>query len=519
MTEQNKHKIISSGIGEKKASGRSITALELNCKQHKRRDESMQRLLKLSVINILLLLFSIYLFGCAGVGQTPQQVSDVEGPSGTETTLGSSSAPVAGEGPTFYVSPLGDDSNPGTIDQPWKTVQHAADVLVAGDTVLIRDGVYNEHVEPVNSGNETNGYIVFSAYPDEQPIIDGDGIEIANNGIVIAGKSYFKLLDLEIRNWNDAGILTDAAHHIDISDCEIYEVGGGIEMMNGTHDFELNRVKMHDFTLYGFDASPAEGDPCYNGVFNDCAAYTGRDPDQNVDGFALGHGEQENFTFNRCIVYDVFDGFDMSAKDTMLNRCAVYDCWNAGLKLWQDNIKLTNCLSYHNPTNAYLAWSGEGGLRTVTFQNCIFVDAATFNVWMENSLNGLNMYNSILAGGDNIGLSFEQMGIDNYHGDYNIFHNDNSERTISVGYTDEFTLDQIADAAWTSYSGEDEHSIISTDPNSQLFQNLDDWDFHLLDGGIAIDKGTDKDAPSEDYDGKPRPNGKGYDIGAYEWQP
>ena len=479
----------------------------------------MQRLLQTSLITVLLVLSIVYLIGCGGIAQPAQpQSSDVNVTASTTTTTSSSTA-LQTEGKTYYVSPSGNDSNPGTIDQPFKTIQHAADVAVAGETVLIRDGVYNEHVEPANSGDENTGYIVFSAYPDEKPIIDGDGIKTANNGFVIAQKSYFKLLKLEIRNWNDAGILTDDSHHIEISDCEIYEVGGGIEMMNGTHDFELNRVKMHDFTLYGFDASPAEGDPCYNGVFNDCIAYTGRDPDQNVDGFALGHGEQENFTFNRCIVYDVFDGFDMSARSTTLNRCAVYNCWNAGFKLWQDNIKLINCLSYHNPANAYLAWSGEGGLRTVTFKNCTFMDATTFNIWIENTQNGLNMYNCIIAGGDNIGLAFEQMGVDNYHGNYNVFHNDNTERAIAVGYTDEFILDKIAGGAWNTYSGEDANSLICTDPNSQLFSDLGEWNLRLRDGSIAIDKGTDDDAPSEDYDGEPRPFGEGYDIGAYEWYP
>ena len=129
------------------------------------------------------------------------------------------------------------------------------------------------------------------------------------------------------------------------------------------------------------------------------------------------------------------------------------------------------------------------------------------------------MYNCIIAGGDNIGLAFEQMGVDNYHGNYNVFHNDNTERAIAVGYTDEFILDQIAGGAWNTYSGEDANSLICTDPNSQLFSDLGEWNLRLRDGSIAIDKGTDDDAPSEDYDGEPRPFGEGYDIGAYEWYP
>ena len=40
----------------------------------------------------------------------------------------------------YYVTPDGDDANPGTESQPWRTIQKAADTLVAGDTVYIRAG-------------------------------------------------------------------------------------------------------------------------------------------------------------------------------------------------------------------------------------------------------------------------------------------------------------------------------------------------------------------------------------------
>jgi hypothetical protein len=45
---------------------------------------------------------------------------------------------------TYYVSPSGVDTNPGTLAQPYRTVQKAATVAVAGDTVLLRAGTYRE---------------------------------------------------------------------------------------------------------------------------------------------------------------------------------------------------------------------------------------------------------------------------------------------------------------------------------------------------------------------------------------
>lgn len=449
---------------------------------------------------MLVLLVGMGAVACDGNGQGTTPPPEEEIP------------PVAGA--TYYVSPAGDDSNLGTITQPWATIQHAADAMVAGDTVFIRDGTYNENIEVTNSGDATQGHIVFSAYPGERPVIDGTGNE-AENGLIIAGTSYIRLLGLEIRNWGGNAVWIEYCDHIEISDCEVHHAFYGIGLW-ATHDFELNRVVIHHFDLYGFDASAEESNVCYNGVLNDCIAHTGSDPQQNVDGFALGHGDQHHFTLNRCIAYDVFDGFDSGAHNTNVtfNRCLAYNNWNTGFKLW-GHTQMINCVSYHNgETNVELDWSGIP--KTATLQNCTFMDAGTFNIWIENSQDTLNMYNCIMAGGDNLGLCFEQMGVNNYHGDHNIFHNDVGERVIVVGYEDEFSLSQANAGQWTAYSGQDAYSLVVADAET-LFKNLAAWDLHLCSGSPAIDSGTTQGAPQDDYDGNIRPQGAGYDIGAYEY--
>lgn len=58
---------------------------------------------------------------------------------------------------------------------------------------------------------------------------------------------------------------------------------------------------------------------------------------------------------------------------------------------------------------------------------------------------------------------------------------------------------------------------ISQDP---LFINsdLDNFDGHLQSASPAIDSATSIGAPSDDFEGNPRPRGPGYDRGAYEFQ-
>lgn len=54
---------------------------------------------------------------------------------------------------------------------------------------------------------------------------------------------------------------------------------------------------------------------------------------------------------------------------------------------------------------------------------------------------------------------------------------------------------------------------LNADPQ---FVNPATQDFHLQPGSPGINAGTDAFAPEEDYDGIPRPQGEGYDMGAFE---
>ena len=119
-------------------------------------------------------------------------------------------------GSNYYVATNGSDSNPGTESQPYRTIQQAADTMVAGDTVYIRVGAYNESVYTMNSGNASDSYIMFSAYLGEKPVIDGTGVD-ASNGFII-NQNYIKLIGLEVRNWNDNAILVENAAYFEISD-------------------------------------------------------------------------------------------------------------------------------------------------------------------------------------------------------------------------------------------------------------------------------------------------------------
>jgi hypothetical protein len=50
--------------------------------------------------------------------------------------------PPPQSGTTYYVAPRGNDSGSGSQSRPFRTIQHAADIVNPGDTVIVEDGTY-----------------------------------------------------------------------------------------------------------------------------------------------------------------------------------------------------------------------------------------------------------------------------------------------------------------------------------------------------------------------------------------
>ena len=111
-------------------------------------------------------------------------------------------------GATFFVSTSGNDANGGTSASPWRTIQHAANTVHAGDTVQVLGGVYNESVTIPGSGNATAGYITFESAPGQTAILDGTGIKVAKGQqfgmFTLRTNSYIVIQGFEVRNFQSS---------------------------------------------------------------------------------------------------------------------------------------------------------------------------------------------------------------------------------------------------------------------------------------------------------------------------
>src|SRR6476619_2837533 len=79
--------------------------------------------------------------------------------------LGTSAAQAA----TFYVATTGNDSNPGTLAQPFRTMRQGVSVLVPGDTTYVRAGTYFESFDTNSftfpSGTSWTSAVTLAVYP------------------------------------------------------------------------------------------------------------------------------------------------------------------------------------------------------------------------------------------------------------------------------------------------------------------------------------------------------------------
>jgi len=65
----------------------------------------------------------------------------------------------------YFVSPSGDDENPGTHQDPLRTINRAAQIAQPGDTISVQSGVYREWVRPPRGGSSEDTRITYRAAP------------------------------------------------------------------------------------------------------------------------------------------------------------------------------------------------------------------------------------------------------------------------------------------------------------------------------------------------------------------
>ncbi|HBE40450.1 MAG TPA: hypothetical protein DDW27_04480 [Bacteroidales bacterium] len=150
---------------------------------------------------------------------------------------------------TFYVSPTGNNSNPGTITSPWATWGHAfnSTAVRPGDIVYFRGGVYQMTSDNLSypyapgcgynvSRDGTSGnYISYFAYPGEKPVLDcGNITPSGRNSRAIWGNdmNYVHFKGLTVRNVRQTSADVNVygwvieGRNIIVEGCTVHNTGG-----------------------------------------------------------------------------------------------------------------------------------------------------------------------------------------------------------------------------------------------------------------------------------------------------
>ena len=94
-------------------------------------------------------------------------------------------------GREWHVSKKGSDKANGSLEAPFLTISKAANLALAGDRVIVHEGIYREDVDPRHGGIDTNNRIVYEAAESEKVIVAGT--EIVKNWEKLKDSTVWKL--------------------------------------------------------------------------------------------------------------------------------------------------------------------------------------------------------------------------------------------------------------------------------------------------------------------------------------
>ena len=146
--------------------------------------------------------------------------------------------------PGIYVSTSGTDTASGTLDDPLRTIQAAADRATPGETVFVRGGTYDERPVFVRSGTAT-AVVTYRPFGNERVVI-AKGFDVAGDHNRVTGFT----LTPGIRNSATGQIFIDGDHNTVDRIVQHDTYGTPEQSMNSAQitgsDNVLSNVDFHD---------------------------------------------------------------------------------------------------------------------------------------------------------------------------------------------------------------------------------------------------------------------------------
>ena len=423
---------------------------------------------------------------------------------------------------TLYVATTGSDTNDGSIDKPFLTINKAAQVAIAGDVVIIKSGTYSptSSIVVANSGTTTNP-ITFMAEVKDGAVIDGTASSTPNAtdrqglftilGTTTTNKSRIVIDGLRVINSKWAGIYSRYSDNITVKNCSTNNTGAsGIIAANSLNIKVLNN-KVQQACVY----------PLKSENTNECISMA------SVNTFEVAYN-----TVSDRLTDSSNGGEGIDAKNTCVNgtihhntvtgliRVGIYiDAYSGNLS----NVEVYNNKIYNTSSGITVASEQGGVVDGVKIHDNLIYDTDKCGIRIAGYLNNgplknLDVYqNTVVNCGlnagswENVGLLIEATNVTN--SGFNFRNNIFSGCPFQVrdnGQTFPYVLDKNILFGSTVVSGT---NTITTDPK---FKNAAAKDFSLVVGSPAINVAVGTPMSTKDFTDFNRDSNP--DIGAIEYR-
>ena len=145
------------------------------------------------------------------------------------------------------------DNGPGTIDEPWCSIDKANSTLQDGETVYIRAGTYDATIRPDNSGSSDSSRITYSNY-DSETVTFTQAVYCLR----LIDKSYITVSGIKFYNC-ERNLYIQNSHHNNITSCE-FDTPMGPSTWAGSRVYDgstYNRITNCTFSRYGEQSGSA----------------------------------------------------------------------------------------------------------------------------------------------------------------------------------------------------------------------------------------------------------------------
>ncbi len=396
----------------------------------------------------------------------------------------------------YYVSNNGNNSNDGlTLANAFLTIQHAADLVVAGDTVFIDDGTYAGFDLRNTDGTAVNPIVFYGM--GNNVLLNTKG-PIRDDIVNIENADYI-VIDGIIAN--DA-LLTGNGIRLVLSDnCVVRNCSCDNNAERGiftgfTDDILIEyNVCTNSIDEHGIYVSNSSDRPIIR--YNECYGNNAIGIHMNGDLSAGGDGIISDAEVYGNIIHDnnLAAGINMDGvEDPIVYNNLIYNNHFAqGIALFQqDGAIVTNGAKIYNNT-IIVPSDGRWGIHMTSGSNV-----------------GTEIYNNIIINQHAWRGCITTESVTQLSSDFNILNDKMSDS--GDGST-------IPLATWQAL-GLDANSMLA-DALSMIFEDPAMNDYHLISGSQAIDAGTNmvSSIVTMDLEGNARPQGMDYDIGSYEFEP